>query len=348
MAACAEGASEASAVQSVWLDCDPGHDDMLAIILAGHHPNLSLIGISTVHGNQAVQKTAINAARVCVLARLDTVDVVQGQATPLVRSGNLCPEIHGESGLDGTALLPHPDDPAVLARLARWSGCKAPVVMAEQILQSPTPVALVATGCLTNVALALTLYPELKHKLSRIVIMGGAIGVGNMNPVAEFNIMTDPEAARIVFDAGLEIEVTMIPLEVTHTALITPQVEMAIKAQCADRFAQCILELLSFFKGTYRKVFRMDEAPCHDPCAMAFLIDPSKFTASKMRVDIEAASTLTAGQTVCDTYHMSKHPKNATVATAIDVEWFWREVVASLGRAAPKGGHLGGDARVAD
>lgn len=103
-------------------------------------------GISTVHGNQAVQKTALNAARVCALARLDTVDVVQGQATPLVRSGNLCPEIHGESGLDGTALLPHPDDPAVLARLARWSGCKAPVVMAEQILQSPTPVALVATG----------------------------------------------------------------------------------------------------------------------------------------------------------------------------------------------------------
>lgn len=215
--------------------------------------------------------------------------------------------------------------------------------------------------------------------------------------------MTDPEAARIVFEAGLEIELTMIPLEVTHTALITPQVEMAIRAQCADRFAQCILELLSFFKGTCelpriprvllrcrpqhcqntdasdvsdsmstgsvcrprcapthclrprtvasltdRKVFRMDEAPCHDPCAMAFLIDPSKFTASKMRVDIEATSTLTAGQTVCDTYHMSKHPKNATVATAIDVEWFWREVVASLGRAAPKGGHLGGDARVAD
>jgi hypothetical protein len=159
-----------------------------------------------VHGNQTVRKTSINAARTCVFAGLDHVDVVEGAAAPLVRSARPCPEIHGDSGLDGTALLPPGDHPAVQARLARWRGRKAAIVMAEEILKVPGPVTLVATGALTNVALALLLYgDELKAKLTRIVIMGGAVGVGNINPVAEFNILCDPEAAHVVYEAGSQV-----------------------------------------------------------------------------------------------------------------------------------------------
>lgn len=170
--------------------------------------------------------------------------------------------------------------------------------------------------------------------------MGGAIGTGNINPVSEFNILLDPEAASIVFEAGIPL--TMVPLEVTHTALFTPEVEQSIKAVCSDsphaaQFGQCIVELMSFFRATYVEVFRFVHPPVHDPCAVAWLLSPEKFETKSLRVDIELVSPLSAGQTVCDVYGTSGKSTNCTVAIAMDVDWFWTVLTTAIGTAAAKG-----------
>ncbi|KAG1670981.1 hypothetical protein FOA52_014370 [Chlamydomonas sp. UWO 241] len=213
---------------ALWLDCDPGHDDAMAIILAGHDPRLELLGISTVAGNQTVEKVTQNALDVLAAAGLHGIGVVAGLAKPLLRpSPILCPEIHGDSGLDclsGLPLLPCcSDEPR---------GGKAPVVMFAAIEAAwvrggrSARVALVAIGALSNVALLLMLYPEVVPMID-IVIMGGCLGLGNTGPVVEFNIQTDPEAAKAVFECP-GVSLTMVGLEVTHTVLATPSVIMAI------------------------------------------------------------------------------------------------------------------------
>lgn len=230
----------------VWLDCDPGHDDAFAIILLGHDPGAELLGISTSYGNQTVEKTTLNALRVCALAGL-SVRVVAGAAKPFLRPGRECPEIHGESGLDGPA-LPQPTQPALDG--------KAIQVMAEALLQASAagrqPV-LVCTGALTNAALLLSVYPELMQRI-RLVLMGGALGAGNTGPCAEFNLQLDPEAAAMVFQSGVDL--TMIPLEVTHTALATPLVLQSIDGLEHSEFRRVIVgasppkTLPSFWPGS--------------------------------------------------------------------------------------------------
>ena len=213
------------ATQPVWLDCDPGHDDMCAIILAGHHDALSLLGISTVSGNQSLDKTTLNAAKVLVIAGLEHVSVTPGQARPILSLPFHDAEIHGKTGLDGTDLLPSADE--VPAGIVRRDD-KGVLAMARAIMASERPVSLVATGALTNVALMLQLFPEAKPHIREVVLMGGAVGVGNRGSVMEFNILCDPEAAAVVFESGLKV--VMVPLEVTHTALITEAVLEEIRA----------------------------------------------------------------------------------------------------------------------
>ncbi|KAH3763043.1 N-D-ribosylpurine ribohydrolase [Pelomyxa schiedti] len=304
--------------RKVWLDCDPGHDDAFAIILAGTNEAIELLGISTVAGNQTVENTTRNALRMCELSGIN-VDVVKGQAFPLMRPSRICPEIHGISGLDSNFKLP----PPTKLPLAK----KAVLHMADVILASPEPIILVATACLTNVALLLSLFPECKEHIEKIVLLGGAIGCGNITPSAEFNILVDPEAARMVFESGVDI--VMVPIDVSHTVLVTPEVKQRI-VQLGTTYSAFLGELLMFFSESYKTVFGFDFPPLHDPLAVAYVIDPGLFTTTKMRVDIETSSDLCAGETICDIYGMSHKPKNVLVARSVNVPKFWDLLLHSI------------------
>uniref|UniRef100_A0A061SMB8 Purine nucleosidase n=2 Tax=Tetraselmis sp. GSL018 TaxID=582737 RepID=A0A061SMB8_9CHLO len=163
--------------------------------------------------------------------------------------------------------------------------------------------------------------------MAEVVIMGGAMGLGNTGPVMEFNIQTDPEAAAIVFDAGWPL--VMVPIEVTHTALVTPDVLERIHRKDSP-FCTLVCRLLTFFRDTYREVFHFDHPPLHDPCVVAYCIAPNIFEVKKMRVDIETSSQLSAGQTVCDVWGQSGRPPNASVAVRMDVAEFWDMMVAAI------------------
>jgi len=315
------GFAREGARTAVWLDCDPGHDDAMAIILAGHSPRVNLLGVSTTCGNQTVDKTTDNALRILHLIGRDDVEVYRGASKPLMRARRNCPEIHGASGLDG------PDIPAA-PRGA--SNQKAVIAMAKAISEfskEEDKVVVVATGALTNIAMLLSLYPELTDDIE-VVLMGGAMGKGNTGPVAEFNIQCDPEAAHIVFESGVEL--TMVPLEVTHKALVTPEVRALIKggagagAPGTTRFRRLVDEMLQFFAETYKEVFAFEHPPLHDPCAVAYVLAPHIFRALELRVDIEKSSELSAGQTVCDVWGQSGKPANCRVATKMDVSAFWK------------------------
>ncbi|HVB72120.1 MAG TPA: nucleoside hydrolase [Ktedonobacteraceae bacterium] len=300
------------------LDCDPGHDDAIAILLAAHHPEIDLLAITTVAGNQSVEKTTDNALKVCSLANIRQVPIAKGMERPLVRPAKHSPDIHGESGMDGPH-IPEPDielDPR-----------HAVDMLIDTLLDSEGDITLVPTGPLTNIAAAIRREPAIVPKIAAISLMGGAIGLGNVTPAAEFNIHTDPEAAEIVFGCGRPI--TMVPLEVTHQALATPEVTERLRT--AQRpVATFAADLLVFFAGTYRNTFGFPAAPVHDPCAVAAVIDPSILRAHTMHVAIETGGELTAGRTVCDVYGKLGKPSNARVGYALQVECFWEMVISTL------------------
>src|SRR5579859_7222960 len=280
------------------LDCDPSHDDAIAILLAAHHPDIELLAITTVAGNQSLDKTTLNALKVCSLANIRSVPVARGMDRPLVCPARHAPDIHGESGLDG------PNVPEPNIELAPQHGVD---LLIDLLMRSDGDITIVPTGPLTNVATAIRREPAILPKISAISLMGGAIGVGNRMPAAEFNIWADPEAAAIVFDCGRPI--TMSPLEVTHQALATAEVIARLRA--ADRpVATFVADLLIFFGDTYRGVFGFPAPPVHDPCAVAAVIDPTLLHTHKIRVEIETEGQWTAGRTVCDVYGvLGKQPK---------------------------------------
>lgn len=313
-----------SSQRCLWLDCDPGHDDMMAIILAAHSSSCCLLGISTVHGNQTVEKVTDNALRVLHLCGRDDVDVVSGQALPLMRESRICDEIHGDSGLDGPTWDCGANPKKALAGVAAnvmWDVIERAYRMQGQ------RVLLVCTASLTNAALLITLYPQTIEMLE-IVIMGGCLGVGNTGPVMEFNIQCDPEAAHIVFESGVPL--TMIPLEVTHTVLVTPPILSRILTPHPSKFREIVAELLMFFAKSYREQFLFDHPPLHDPCAVAYALRPQLFTTEFLRVDIERKSELSSGQTVCDIWKQSGKAPNVTVAKSLDLEEFWNLMIYAI------------------
>jgi inosine-uridine nucleoside N-ribohydrolase len=300
------------------LDCDPGHDDALAIMLAAASPALDLRGITTVAGNQTLEKTTLNARRVCTVAGIRDVPIAAGADRPLVRERRVAAEIHGESGLDGPAFGP----PTVEV------DPRPAVELIEAVSRSVDGLVVVATGPLTNVATALAHDPGLASRLERVVLMGGAIGIGNTTPAAEFNIASDAEAARAVFESGLPI--TMVPLEATHHALATPEVLVRIGA-IGTPLAAMAVELLAYFASTYRNVFGFESPPVHDPCALAWLIDASIVPTRTMRVDIETDAEFSYGRTVCDLYGVTGRVPNAEVATGLASERFWDLMIEAIG-----------------
>ncbi len=300
------------------IDCDPGHDDAIAILLAAHHPAISLQAITTVAGNQSVEKTTRNALKICSLANIRNVPVARGMERPLVRPPRFSPEIHGESGLDGPD-VPEPDIEPV-----EINGVD---LIIDLLMNSDGDITLVPTGPLTNIAMAMSREPDIIPRIKAISLMGGAIGVGNKTPSAEFNIWADPEAAAIVFASGRPI--TVSTLEVTHQALATPEVLDRLRS--AHRpVATFAADLLSFFGATYRAVFGFPDPPVHDPCAVAAVIDPDILRAHEIHVEIETQSELTAGRTVCDVYGITGQPPNARVGYGLDVPRFWNMVIETL------------------
>lgn len=303
--------------QPIVLDCDPGHDDALAILLAAASPSLELLAITTVAGNQSLDKTALNARRICTVAGIRDVPVAAGCDAPLVRRRIASPEIHGESGLDGPAFgAPSvPLDP------------RHGVDVILEVSRTHDGLVLVATGPLTNVATAMSREPLLAQRLRRVVLMGGAIGLGNVTPAAEFNIAADAEAARAVFESGVPI--TMVPLEVTHRALATPAVMDRIAALDFPLARLCV-DLLAFFAETYLRVFGFAAPAVHDPCAMAWLIEPAIVPTRRMRVDIETRAEFSYGRTICDVHGVTGRTPNVEVGVDLEVDRFWDLMIGAL------------------
>jgi len=306
-----------TARRRVLLDCDPGHDDAMAILLAASATAVELVGITTVAGNQTLPKTTLNARRVCSVAGIIGVPVAAGCARPLARDPIVSQEIHGTSGLDGVDW----DEPTV--PLDPRDG----VDLMIELAGDGDPLTIVAVGPLTNVATALRRAPDIAGRIERIAIMGGAIGLGNVTPSAEFNIHADPEAADDVFRAGIPL--TLVPLEVTHQALATDAVVERI-ASLDTPVARMSVALMRFFAEAYQTVFGFAYPAVHDPCAVAVIIDPSIVDARPMNVVVDTASSLSLGRTVCDVYGTSGRAPNAEVGVGLDVERFWDLMIESL------------------
>jgi inosine-uridine nucleoside N-ribohydrolase len=300
------------------LDCDPGHDDAIAILLAAHHPAIELLAITTVAGNQTVTKTASNALKVCSLANIHTVPIAQGMDRPLVHIARHAPHIHGESGLDG------PNIPEPQLQLVPQHAVD---LLIDLLLHSDGDITLVPTGPLTNIAMAMLREPAIIPKIQAISLMGGAMGLGNITPAAEFNIWADPEAASIVFQCGRPV--TMVPLEVTHRALATEQIIARLRSTNRT-VANFAADLLLFVADRYRAVYGLTAPPVHDPCAVARVVDPEIVTTASMHVDIEVKGEFTAGRTVCDKYHRLGLPANIQVGQDLNVERFWIMVIETL------------------
>lgn len=291
----------------VILDCDPGHDDAIALILALASPELKVLAVTTSAGNQTPDKTLNNALRILTLLGRHDIPVAAGAPKPLARELIIADNVHGESGLDGPTL----PDPAFAPQA--MTGLE---LMAKCLRESPEPVTLVPTGPLTNIALLLAAHPELKPNIARIVLMGGAAGAGNWTPAAEFNIYVDPEAADMVFKSGIPI--TMCGLDVTHEAQVMDEDIARVRA-ITNPVAQCVAGLLDFFMIYHRDPkWGFAGAPLHDPCTIAWLLAPALFHGVECRVDIETSGTHTTGMTVVDRYQLTGKPANALVLLGLD------------------------------
>ncbi|WP_421241178.1 pyrimidine-specific ribonucleoside hydrolase RihA [Aeromonas enteropelogenes] len=303
----------------VILDCDPGHDDAIALILALASPELKVLAVTTSAGNQTPDKTLNNALRILTLLGRHDIPVAAGAPKPLARELIIADNVHGESGLDGPKL----PDPAFAPQ-----AMTALELMARCLRESPEPVTLVPTGPLTNIALLLAAHPELKPKIARIVLMGGAAGPGNWTPAAEFNIYVDPEAADMVFNSGIPI--TMCGLDVTHEAQVMDEDIERVRA-IANPVAQCVAGLLDFFMIYHRDPkWGFAGAPLHDPCTIAWLLAPELFHGVECRVDIETQGAHTSGMTVVDRYDLTGKPANALVLLGLDRPGFIDLLVTRL------------------
>lgn len=303
------------------LDCDPGHDDAVALLLAHGSPEVELLAVTVVAGNQTLEKVTRNALAVAEVAGVTGVPVAAGADRPLVRERDHAPSIHGDSGMDGP-VLPEP----VTALDPRHA---VDVIVETVMSREPGTVTLVPTGPLTNIALAVRREPRLVDRVRQVVLMGGACATGNWSPVAEFNIRSDPEAARIVLRAGWDV--VMVGLDLTHQALATPDVVRRIAA-VGTAPARFVGELLDFFTTSYRATMGFPAPPVHDPCAVAYVIDPTVMTVRRAPLDVELTGELTTGMTVADLRGPAPEGCRTAVALELDRERFWDLVVDALER----------------
>ncbi|HEY2779001.1 MAG TPA: nucleoside hydrolase [Gaiellaceae bacterium] len=302
------------------LDCDPGHDDAIAILLAVASPELDLRAVTTVSGNQTLDKTTNNALRVLELAGRSDIPVYAGADRPFIRQRDVAAHVHGESGLDGPD-LPQPSQRAQADHAVEF--------LAQQYRDGEKPV-LVATGPLTNVGLLFATHADARPE--RIVLMGGAIGEGNRTPAAEFNIWADPEASQRVFEEGLDT--TMVGLDVTHRALITD--EHTERMRGAGRVGKVVAELMDFYAQFHKRRYTdLDGSPMHDPVCIAHLIDPTLMEVHDAFIEVDCTTGPSWGRTNVD-WRGREHfgAPNAKVGLDIDGPRFAElivERISSLG-----------------
>jgi len=347
--------------KKVWLDCDPGHDDAIAMLMGLYLPEIELLGVSTVFGNTNATDTYQNALRLLhAFAAPAHVTVFPGAVKPLIRVARIDAEIHGAHGLGGTEGLAPWEDPAVQERARAARGRNAVQGMEAAFRSVEGKLTLVSTGPMTNSAALFSAFPELVQKVEGIVFMGGGVGLGNRSPVAEYNILCDPEAAQIVFD--LPVPKVMVPLNVTHTALfdedavtqlVTHAHPTAAKIDLGDvpttPLRHMLYTLIHFFASTYKAVFNFDGPPIHDAVAMTYVAHPELFEGKRYRVDVELAGLYTAGETVVDLWDYRKCDdtwgvtgKNVLVTEKLDVPKFidlFLECVDKADKVSPLNAH---------
>jgi purine nucleosidase len=311
--------------RKIILDCDPGHDDAVALLLAQSHPAIELLAVTTVAGNQSLPKVTHNALGIATLAGI-TAPIAAGAAGPLERAGEYAPDIHGESGLDGVTL------PEASVRLDPRGAVD--VIVDLVMSHEPGGITLVPTGPLTNIALAVRREPRIVERVREVVLMGGGVRTGNTTAVAEFNIWVDPEAADIVFSAGWPV--VMAGLDVTHQALATPEV-MARFAAIEGPKAGFMTDLLAEYGRRYENAQGFDAPPVHDPVAVAIVIDEElgghHVELLRAPIAIETSGRHTSGMTVVDLRPWVPRDVPTSVALGLDAGWFWDLVVAAV--AAP-------------
>lgn len=302
-------------MKKIIIDCDPGHDDAMALFMAMASNEVDVVGITTSAGNQKPEKTFQNARKLVALANKEEIPVVKGASKPLRRDLIIAEEIHGETGLDG-AELPNPTVPELKQSANEF--------LAETVRVSEEKITLIATGPLTNIAIFLLSHPELKEKIELISFMGGACFGGNYSPHAEFNIFVDPEAADIVLKSG--VPTAMFGLDVTLKAQLFEEDIKEIRA-IDNEVSRTMADLLDFFNLTttipfWAKEGHIEGIHMHDPCAVAYVIDPTLFTVYPMAVEVETSDTLALGSTVVDYDDLSDGDKNTLVAFDIDLPRF--------------------------
>ncbi|KAG5507688.1 hypothetical protein JKF63_06637 [Porcisia hertigi] len=307
--------------RKIILDCDPGVDDAVAILLAHGNPEIELLAITTVAGNQTLDKVTRNAQLVADVAGIVGVPIAAGCSRPLVRKVQTAAHIHGESGM-GTVAYPSTFKAKVDDRHA------VQLIIDLVMSHEPKTITLVPTGGLTNIAMAARLEPRIVERVKEVVLMGGGCHIGNVSAVAEFNVAFDPEAAHIVFNESWDV--TMVGLDLTHQALATPAVLQRVK-EVGTRPAAFILESMAFYTNVYQKNNNTD-AVVHDPCAVAYVIDPTVMITERVPVNIELTGELTAGMTVADFGYPRPQKCHTQVALNLDVEKFWGLVIDALVR----------------
>ncbi|KOY62026.1 nucleoside hydrolase [Photorhabdus heterorhabditis] len=305
--------------KKIILDCDPGHDDAIAILLAHGNPDIELLAITTVVGNQTLDKVTRNTLAIAHIAGITGVPIAAGCHRPLVRDIQTAPDIHGDSGLDGPKLPKH----------SRTLDPRHAIDLIIDTIMShpPKTVTLVPTGALTNIALAVRKAPQIVERVKEVVLMGGGYHTGNRSAVAEFNIKIDPEAAHIVFNEKWPL--TMVGLDLTHQAQATPEVTEAI-SRINNKTSRFVMEMLDFYGKNYQKRRGFNSPPVHDPCAVAYVIDPTVMTTQKVPVNIELNGTLTVGMTVADFRYPPPEDCHTQVAVKLDHQRFWQLIINAL------------------
>jgi len=334
----------------IWLDCDPGHDDAFAIILAAEHPSFELLGISTVHGNASMDRVTHNALSLLTSIHRTSVPVHAGARKPYMRPTVHAPEIHGSSGIDGTDLLPVPS-----VSLNPESAIPA---MYKAIMATPAQsCVLVATGTLTNIGLLFAAFPEVASHIKEVSAMGGAFGTredarGNITKTAEFNVFCDPESAQSVFsNPQLSGRITLIPLDITHTVLATKDVLQRLLHGAGEggkpgNFRKMLFELLTYFSETYAKTFGITAGPpLHDPLAVAVLLptDEIKWDMEEVQVEVvchgeEIGRTVKKyGTPKAREASLGSEELDATtlvrIPRSLDVDAFWKVVLDMISKA---------------
>lgn len=305
--------------KKIIIDCDPGYDDAVALLLAAGNPSVEVLAITTVAGNQTLEKVTRNALRIAKLAGLN-VPIAAGAARPLLRDQTVvATNIHGESGLDGTTLPEAQYN--VDAR-------HAAELIIDIVMKEPAKtVTLVPIGPLTNIALAARLEPKIVERVKEVVLMGGGYHIGNIKPMAEFNIENDPEAAHIVFEEKWPI--VMVGLDLTYQALATQDVKNTIASIDSDA-GRFVTQVLARFSENYKKSKGFDAPPVHDACAVGYVIDPTVIETRKAPVHVECIGRYTAGMTVTDLRRTAPEDCHTSVAVKLERQRFWNLVVESL------------------